>query len=242
MKFILTLILTSLYTCAFAQFNDTVNYHLHAGATGTINQTESSNAYVFDNNLGFSIKKKELALNSANDWIYGMQQNVQTNNDYTSTLDFDLYKTLPHFYYWGLGNYTTSYSLKINSQYQVGAGVAYNLIDKKTMMLNISDGILYEGSDIILPDTTRDVYNTYRNSFRLSFKWNVKDRISFHAMGYYQNSFSSGSDYIVRANAGLDIKLYKWLVFTTAFTYNRFNRTQKENTLFTYGLTIDRFF
>jgi hypothetical protein len=241
MKFIIIAFLLMLPVLGFAQFNDSVHYHTKIASTGTVNNTESSSSYVFDNNVLFGIKKKTFSLNSTNDWIYGTQQNILTNNDFNSTLDFD-YLNNHRFYYWGLGNYTTSYSLKINNQYQAGVGVAYKVIDKKNATLNISDGILYEGSDIILPDSTRDIYNTFRNSARLSFSWNIGTLFSINGMGYYQNSLSIKSDYIVRTNLGASVKLYKWLTFTTNFTYNRFNRTEKENTLFTYGLVAERFY
>ncbi|MCW3122006.1 MAG: hypothetical protein JWQ38_1498 [Flavipsychrobacter sp.] len=227
----------------FAQYSDSVHHYASAVSTGTINKTNTSQSYVLNNAIKFGIRKKIYSLNSSNSWAFGEQQRALTNNDFNSTLDFNLYKGAPkHFYYWGLLNYLTSYSLKVNSQFQGGAGIAWNIVDKKKIWINISDGILYEKSDILLNDTVQDLYSTYRNSLRLSFRFNIKEIITFSGMSFYQNSFSSGTDYIIKSNLNLGVKLNKWLALTSSFTYNRFNRTGKENTLFIYGLTLEKYF
>src|ERR1700740_1743703 len=135
-----------------AQYSDSTHYYAGAIATGTLNKTNTSHSYVLNNVVKFGIREKAISLNSYNSWAYGEQQKQLTNNDFNSTLDFNLYKAPPHFYYWGLATYLSSYSLKVNSQYQGGAGLAYNIIDRKKVRLNISDGILYEQSDIFLKD------------------------------------------------------------------------------------------
>lgn len=179
-------------------------------------------------------------VNSA--WIYGNTPEKLTNNDFNATLDFNLYKTFPHFYYWGLVNFTSSYSLKIKEQMQSGLGAAYRLIDQKDIMLNISDGILFERSNIIQEEGTELGYQTFRNSLRLQFRLQYKELLTFNSVGFYQPSLQYGGDFIVTANISLGIKVWKWLSFTTAFTYNKVSRTQRENTLITYGLVAERFF
>lgn len=226
---------------AAAQYSDSVHYYASIASSGTVNKTNTTRNYLLNNGLKLGIRKKKISLNSTNTWIYGQQQNNLTNNDYNSTLDFNIY-TRPHFFYWGLGNYTASYSLKVNSQYQAGAGAAYNVIDQKNTHLNISDGILYESSDITLTDSSRDKYQTFRNSFRLVFRLNVKDMITFNTTNFLQNSLKDENDYIVKSNVTLGFKLRKWLTLNTSYSYNRYNRTARENTLISYGLTIEKYF
>jgi len=240
--FCITLLLVLSSAVSFAQYNDTVHYYTGVASTGTLNKTASSTSYVLSNTVKLGVKQKDFGMNLTNSWLYGEQQRKLTNNDYSTVFDFNLYKTFPHFYYWGLGNYTTSYSLRINNQYQGGLGIAYNLVDRKNGYLNISDGLLYESSDIFLSDTIRDVYTTFRNSFRVSFKFVIKDVFVVSGMNFIQNSLSSRTDYIVKSNLSLGFKVKKWLTISTAFSYNRFNRTQKENTLFNYGLVLDQYF
>ena len=204
---------------ALAQFSDSVHYYAGLTSSGSFNST-----------------------NTTNSWLYGEQQRKLSNNDYTSTLDFNLYKTLPHFYYWGLANYTSSYSLKINSQYQGGLGIACNILDRKDARMNLSDGVLYEYSNITLHDTGHNVYYTWRNSLRLSFRFLLWEKLALTTTTFYQHSFTSGSDYIIRSDNTIGLKIRKWFSLSTAIIYNRFNRTQKENTLVSYGLTLEKFF
>lgn len=225
-----------------AQFNDTVDYHVNATASGTINKTNAGTTYIFRNGLQLGVSKKKVEMNVIGSWLYGEDRNRLTNNDFVSTLNMNLYSTLPHFYYWALGNYTTNFSLKINNQYQAGAGVAYNIVDKGDYFLNISEGILYENSDIMLKDTLRDVYNTYRNSLRLSLRLKFANIVTLKAIGFYQNSLLLSSDYIIKTDVSLGLIVKKWITVSTAISYNRFNRTGKENTIFTYGLVLDKYF
>lgn len=234
-----------LFFCAFkvgAQFSDTIQYHAKVASTGNINRANEGDTYLMNNSLKFDIRKKALVLNAGAGWIYGQQNNNLTNNDFTGALDFNVYKALPHMYYWGLTNYTASYSLKINSQAQTGVGLAYNVIDKKNYKVNLSDGILYESSDIVVNDNTNDVYQTFRNSFRLAFKLNYKDIVLLDGTNFLQSSLSDGNDYIIKSNINLSFKVRKWLSLTTSFTYNKFSRTNRENMLFSYGFVFEKYF
>lgn len=243
MKFLHTIIFL-LLSCAYAsaQYNDSVNYYTGLVSNGTINKTATSRAYVLTNIVKFGIRKKNFAFNANNSWLYGEQQKRLTNNDFNSMVDFNVYRTNSKFYYWGLGNYTTNFSLKINNQYQAGMGAAFNIVDKKNAYFNVSNGILYEYSDLKVNDSTNDIYNTYRNSFRISLRFTLHDFVSLNATGFYQQSFNSSNDYILKSTSGMNIKLVKWLSLSTTFTYNRINRTSRENLLFNYGLSVDKYF
>ncbi|RYE25541.1 MAG: DUF481 domain-containing protein [Sphingobacteriales bacterium] len=241
-KLLLLLTVLCISISSYAQFSDSVQYHINIGAMGNFNRTNDATAYVFNNSLKFGIRKKSIALNFANSYIYGNQNSVLVNNDYVSTLDFNLYKTIPHFYYWGLLNYTTSYSLKINNQLQAGGGVAYNFIDKKNAKVNLSEGILYETSDVTIMDTVHETYNTFRNSLRLQARFLIKDKISFETFNIWQPSLTYGNDYIIKSNTTLGFKVKKWLTLTTSLQYNKVSRTDRENLLFNYGIIIDNYF
>lgn len=242
LKFIVLIVCFACTKDALAQFNDTTNYHTAYLSSGSINKTNDGTAYLLNNAFKFNMKKKDISLNFNNNWIYGKQNGNQSNNDFSTALDFNLYKTFPHFFYWGLANYNTSYSLKINNQLLAGLGVAYSFFDSPNTYLNISNGILFDTSDLMLADNTRDVYQTYRNSFRLQFRFNIKDRVVIDGSNFLQNSLDRGSDYIIRSTTNLSFKIQKWLSLTTSLNYNRVNRTNSENLLFTYGLTVEKWF
>ena len=221
-----------------AQYTDSTNYHVVLSAAGSINKTNTDVAYLLNNSLNFGIKRKSIVLNTSNTWLYGKQNQDLSNNDFSSTLNFNLYKTLPHFYYWGLLNYNTSYSLKINHQLLAGLGIAYNIVDKENFYINISNGILYDKSNLL----ANEVYHTYRNSLRVQYRISIKELIVFDGNNFLQSSFDRKEDYIIRSVNKLGIKLRKWITLNTALNYNKMNITNRENLNLTYGLTLDKYF
>jgi hypothetical protein len=236
------LLITACSYQASAQFNDTTNYHVIFNGTGSLNRARDGNAFLLNNGLRFELKKKVIALNATNNWVYGKSNGNLTNNDFSSTIDFNLYKAIPHAYYWGLVNYNTSFSLKINKQLLAGGGIAYSIFDQPNTYLNISDGILYDLSDINTTNTTRENYHTYRNSFRLQMHFLIADLITIDSGNFLQNSLSRSNDYIIRSTFGLGFKINNWLTLNSALSYNKISRTDSENLLLTYGLKIERYF
>jgi hypothetical protein len=229
--------------------SDTAHYHFSLSATGTLNHTNSLESSVYNNSAKVSMVKSSATVNLSGNWIYGKSSGILTNNDVTATLDFDLYKTLQHFYYWGLATYNTSISLMINHQLQTGLGAGYNIIDKKKSILNISDGLLYEKGDLYDslyggPNGNvfqRDKYQAVRNSLRVLYHWVIHDMYALDGTGFLQNSLSNWSgDYIVKINLGASVKLYKWLSFSITYSYNQFTRTRSQTTLLNFGLLAQK--
>src|SRR5215216_100921 len=85
---------------AFAQYNDSTFYRINVTSTGSINKTNDGRSYLLNNGVNFGIKKKDVVLNATNTFVYGNQNGTLTNRDFSSSLNFNLYKTLPNFYYW----------------------------------------------------------------------------------------------------------------------------------------------
>jgi hypothetical protein len=242
-RIVILLMFIVCYQVSFAQYNDSTHYYLKYASTGAINKTNEGNSYLLNNAFKVGINKKTISLNANGAWVYGNQErNKLTNNDWSFSVDFDLYKSSKHIYYWGLMLYDKSFSLKINNRFQTGFGAAYDIVDKKNLMINISDGLLYEKGDLFLNDTTHDVYNTARNSFRLMFKWVIRDIIVLDGTHYIQNALNYKRDFIIKTNANLSIRLRKWLSITASMTYNQVSRTQRENMLINYGITVEKYF
>lgn len=240
----IVLLLLALFYCftTFAQFSDSVHYYVKYASTGSVNRTNDGNSFLLNNNLGFKISKKRISMNTAASYVYGKQDHSMTNNDVSAAMDVSAYRGEKKFYYWGLANYDKSYSLKINNRFQGGGGIAYDVIHRPNVTLNLSDGVLFEASDLYLQDTIPDVYQTVRNSFRLSYKWVIKNMVVLEGANYLQNSLAHGNDYIIKCNNSLSVKLRSWLSVTAAMTYNKLNRTDRENLLINYGLTVEKFF
>jgi hypothetical protein len=239
---------TRIRTSDSSHHQDTPRLHGSYAATGVISNANGIKSYTFNNAFKGSLATKNVTLNLAGSWIYGEASNILANNDFTSSLDVNLYERPAHFYYWGLADYTSSYSLGITRQEQAGAGAGYNLVDKKKATLNVSDGILYEDGDLYDslyggPNGSvyqRDRYETVRNSFRVYGHWVIYDKVTLDGTWYFQSALADSRDYIMKANATASVKLKSWLNFTTSYVFNRFTRTHTENTLLTFGLTVAR--
>lgn len=243
MKFILTIFLLS--TAIFqvkAQFTDSTTKFLKIASGGSVNKTKDGTNYLLNNNAQFNVKKQRTAFNSSGTWIYGKSPDKLTNNDFTLTSNINLYRHLTEFYYWGLLNYTTSYSLNIKSQGQAGIGVAYNFLNKKNIWLNVSNGLIGEVSRIIQGDTAVINYQTVRNSLRVQFMCKLDDRLIFKTGGYFQPSLKYLSDHIISNDTELSYQLWKGLQLNTRLLYNKISRTEKENLIFTYGLGYALYF
>ncbi|WP_231426845.1 DUF481 domain-containing protein [Pedobacter sp. Leaf250] len=237
-KFLLLIFFTSIFIHASAQYSDSTNYHIMLSSTGSINRTNDQRAYLLNNGLNFGMKKETFVLNSTTSWLYGKQNKSLSNNDFSSTLNFNLFKGPAHFYYWGLLNYNTSYSLKLKNQLLAGGGIAYSFLDEPNSYINLSNGILFDQSSLVIGKS----YNTLRNSLRLQFHFQVKEILTIDGSHFLQNSFSRGGDYIIRSSTTIGLRLRKWISLTTSLNYNRLNITSRENLNFTYGLSLDKYF
>lgn len=242
MKLLCALLLLGYCSSVVAQTKDTAGYYMGLSSTGTFNHTNDASSYLLSNGLRMNIKKQKFGINSTSKWLYGKLDQKLTNNDVSSLLDFNYLKGRQLFYFWGLANYNSSYSLKVNQQFQAGAGLACNVVEKRPLTINVSDGIIYDYSDILVQDSIREVYYTPRNSFRLQIKSNFSERITFNGTGFLQNSLAIANDYIVKADASLSVKLKQWLSLTAALNYNKMSRTQTSNFFMTYGITLENYF
>lgn len=228
---------------AMAQFNDSTHHYIRYAATGVINQTNNTKSYLITNAIRYNMRKKNKSVNFSSSYVYGQQMRVVSNQDFNTALDFNLFpKDSSKLYYWGRVNYDKSFSLNINGRIQGGFGVAYNFFDNQQRFLNISEGILFEKSDLKLTDSTNNVYAILRNSIRLRYRFAIGKIIVVDGTNFIQNSLKDKNDYILSISNNLSLKLRTWLSFTTAVTYNRINNTGRDNLLITFGLQAERYF
>ncbi len=242
MKFLFVAIILVISNVGLAQFNDSTHYYAKYGTTGIINKTNDRNSFVLTNALSLSMNKKVMTFNSTSSWIYGRQNSVLSNNDFSSAFNADVLKNQRKIYYWGLASFLSSYSLKIKHQFQVGGGIGWNIVNKKELEVVASNGIMYETSKLTNTLKETESYQTVRNSFRLKHKWIINNIVTIEGMHFWQPSFERFDDYIVRSNAAVSVKLRRWLSLTSALTYNYISRTERENLLINFGLVAESFF
>ena len=227
---------------AFSQFNDSVHHHFSFASTAIYNKTKEVSSFVLNNNAGFEINQKKIAFNTAASWIYGKQQKELSNNDVSVFANVDYLKAVQTVYYWALANFDESYSLKINYRFQSGVGVGYTFIKTPGLNLELSDGFLYETSDLTDAVLGKDIYQTVRNSLRLKYRWSYKNTFSLQGTNFVQPSIISFDDYILKFKNQLSVKLNQWLSVNASMEYNKLSRTNRENLLITYGIAVSKYF
>lgn len=227
---------------SFSQFNDSIHHRFLFSSSGIVNKTNDVSSYILNNMASFEINQKKLSFNTAANWIYGRQQKRLSNNDVSFYANMDYLKNVHPLYYWALATFDESYSLKINYRFQSGLGLGYTIVKTPHFNLVLSDGFLYETSDLTDPALGKDVYQTVRNSFRIKYHWSYKKIVTLEGTNFAQPSIISFKDYILKLNNTLSIKLNKWLAINASVGYNKISRTNRENLLVTYGLSVDTYF
>ncbi len=240
-KAMITCLLLFHFAHCFAQFNDSTHYRFRYLGTGSLNETKTSKAYLFNNGVMFNTSHPKTAFSTSANWTYGQQNSQLTNNDFMALANLDFHKKESKFYYWALANYQTSYSLQIEYKVQAGAGAGYSIIDSPKTYIGISDGFLYEANSLHTAQGS-DVYSTLRNSFRLRYKFIINKIVTLNGTDFVQPSMLSINDYILNFSNDVSIQLRKWLNFTAALNYNRINLTRRDNLLLTFGISVDRYF
>ena len=228
---------------ANAQYADTMAYHIKAQLSGVFNKTNTTKSFLANNGIQYSMTRVHTSFNWNGNWAYGKQNGGITNNDFSSIMDYNLYNKKERLYAWWFAAYDKSYSLKIINRLQAGFGLGYIFVNNDVLNLNVSEGIIYENSDL---DQTADPnvmdIETFRNSLRLKYTLNLNKIIVLHGSNYWQQSLERHDDYIIKSMNSLNVKIREWLSLSVVMNYNKINITQRENFLLTYGLTFDKFF
>lgn len=228
---------------AFSQYADTITYRLKAQLSGVFNKTNTTKSFLANNGMQYSMTREHTSFNWNGSWIYGKQNGAITNNDFSSIMDYNLYNKKERFYGWGFAAYDKSFSLKIVNRLQAGLGVGYIFVDNSKLNVNVSEGIIYENSDL---DQTSDPnvmdIETFRNSLRLKYTLNLNKIVVLHGSNYWQQSLQKEEDYIIKSMNSLNVKIRQWISISVVMNYNKINITQRENFMLTYGLTFDKTF
>ena len=228
---------------SYSQQKDTAIFHLKAALTGIINKTNTTNSYLSNNNIRFSILKGPHILNSSNSWVYGKQLTGLTNDDYYVGIDYNYYDTSNVLSAWWYAGYDKNYSLKLNDRFQGGVGLGYDVFKSTFISMNISNGVIFEYNDYYeTVDISKNINNIYRNSLRIKYTLIISRKIILNGTSFWQQSYGNKEDYILKSNSTLNYKLRKWLSITVAVAYNKINLTGGENFLLNYGFTFDKLF
>lgn len=239
---ILLVIVKVTCTACYVQAQDSTSYYSYAGSSGTFTKTNDLKSFVINNVVKFTASRDRLSFQTSHNWVYGKQSDSKINDDISSVVELNLLKNERKLYYWSLGTFDKSYSLKIEHRFQVGAGVGYNFFQTPLLLLVLSDGFIYEDGNLTDADLGERNYNLWRNSLRLKYRWVISDILILDGSAFLQPSISTRHDTILKSSTTLSVKIKKWLSISSALNYNRITLTGRENLLVTYGVIFERFF
>ena len=212
---------------------DTLKFKTSNTLSGYWNNANNTNTVLY--NVGtvntLSNKSHKLLYLSMN-YVYGIQKEKTSNNDFSCLLNNTLNKNRTIFEF-AVIQFDKSYSLNILYRIQSGAGLGINIIKSKKIDIEFSSGLIYD-------------YNMYNvigshNTTRISnrFKLNYKSKIfNFESTTYYQPSIENNVDYVFKTINTMSIKINKWLDIHTNLTSNIVSLTNKNNIIQTVGFTV----
>ena len=147
MKSRITLLLCLFFShAAVAQLNESDSIHWQVKFNSTASVLDGNVARtLLLNRIEVAHANKNWGVSTRNDYQYGLTRYVLTENDIIS-YNFFYLKPLNKIYPYFMGLVETNLRRKIDFRYQVGPGVSWNVINKKTSMLKLSATGTYENT------------------------------------------------------------------------------------------------
>ncbi len=216
----------SLLACATLLVAEEIPFttHTELGYVSTSGNTNTKSASV-----DFAGKKKwdKHAIKLDIDYIYGEQEDVETNNKLATELNYDypLTGTLALNYLVGYKNDKFS---GFDYQFYTGPGLKYEAVKNDEHTLNLQGNIVYsidEGSDKlydsagveikypnptnIIPTTIVEGRTNEYTSYLLQgdYAWNITKTFKFTQKLTYRSSFESSDNYFVYSKTGVASKI-----------------------------------
>ena len=189
-------------------------------------------------------------ISTRNDYQYGRTFYNLTENDVIS-YNFIYIKPLARVYPYVMGLVETNLRRRIDFRYQVGPGVSWNVVRKKTSFVKLSltgtyENTQYNGS--VFDDEQYNgntVLDTWRLTGRIFGKHRLLDKVRISYEFWWQQSLSDRVNYRYHTEEAIELPVTKHIAFRTALRYSYENielvGLKPYDLFWTYGLTITNF-
>ncbi len=248
MAFILLVLAPTIFLRAQLNESDTLHYQVRMGVTGNI---QRGNVKVTTIRCRLDVTYAPNA-----DWAFKTQNNT-LYQAFAAKADNDLFsrnylyvKPGKKLYPYAIAYASTNYRRKIDSRFFAGAGLTWQMINTADHVLKLSANTVYEkttfrGSSFNLPEFNgMDEASVWRATVYLSGLHNLLGkRIRLYYDAFWQPAFSSGKDYRVEYDIGLDFPVWKGLAFNCLYSYKHENlvvtKIKQDDTILTFGLAYN---
>lgn len=189
-------------------------------------------------------------MSTRNDYQYGRTFYNLTENDVIS-YNFIYIKPLARVYPYVMGLVETNLRRRIDFRYQVGPGVSWNVVRKKTSFVKLSVTGTYENTQYngsVFDDeqySGSTVLDTWRLTGRIFGKHRLLDKVRISYEFWWQQSLSDRVNYRFHTEEAVELPVTKHIAFRTAVRYSYENielvGLKPYDLFWTYGLTITNF-
>lgn len=248
-RIIFTFLLLALAMVARAQLNesDTVTFQWRNAITGSYQQGNVE-ALAIRGRVDLSYRPwKKIVFKTQNSFLY--------QRFFKSTADDDLFSRNYLYFFpderlypFAIGYISTNYRRKIETRYFAGAGITYQLLDKKRQVIKIAVSAVYEHSlfngnvyNIGSYDGSRTIDVWRGTVYAAGWHHLFGQRVRLFYDAFWQPAFSDQSNYRTQVDIGAEMPVWKGLSFTVAYTATHENvvvqKVKEEDGILTFGLS-----
>lgn len=191
---------------------------------------------------------KKWVFKTQNSYVYQEFGKEKADEDILS-LNFLYFNPERKVYPFVLGFASTNYRREVDLRYLFGAGVTFQVYNKKKDWIKLSISSEFERTDFsktsfnLMEYNGRESIDSFRGTLWVNGKYHLfKNKIILGHESYYQPSLSKSNNYRWRADINLEIPVWKFLNFKINYLYTFeslviFNQKRKDK-LLTYGFTL----
>jgi len=246
--FLFYFLLTPFFLTAQINESDTLQLKANLSLTGFY-QGGNVETLIFRAKSDFSFRPlKKWVFKTQNSYVYQEFGKKKADEDILS-LNFLYLNPERKLYPLLLGFVSTNFRREIDLRYLVGAGVTYQLLDKKNNWLKIAISSEYEQTDFGKTNFNISEYDgnesidTFRGTLWVNGKYQLfEKKVIFNHELYFQPSLEQSNNFRWQADVSLEFPLWKFLNFKINYIHSFENiviENQKQEANFlTFGFTL----
>ena len=247
-KYCCLLLLVPTLLCSQMNESDSLNFKANLSLTGFW-QGGNVETLIFRAKAELSFKPwKNWVVKTWNSYVYLVVGQEKADEDILS-LNFLYLNPQRKVYPLLLGFVSTNFRREIDLRYLFGAGVTFQILNKKEHWLKLSLTSEYERTDFSSALFNRSQFNgdptinTLRATLWINGKYTLfKDKLVLSHESYFQPSLETGANYRWLADLGLELPVWKFLNVKVNYLHTFesvvIEGQEQEDTFLTFGFTF----
>ena len=247
-KIVFIILIFPIFLSAQINESDTLNLKASLSLTGFY-QGGNVETFIFRAKADVSfIPWKNWVFKNQNSYVYQAFGKDKADEDILS-LNFLYLNPDRKIYPFVLGFVSTNFRREIDLRYLVGAGVTFQVHNKKEDWLKISISSEYENTDFSTTNFNFSEYkgsqsiNTMRSTIWLNGKYSLfKNKMILNHESYFQPSLEEGNNYRWQADIGLEFPVWKYVNFKVNYRHTFESivvvNQQQQDRFLTAGFTL----